>query len=71
MINLSVAMEDLDEILEKAEGFIKEAEKYNAKGDDEALIPQAVTYYAAAIYRGIRALYEQNKALIKVLRERP
>ncbi len=63
-------MEDLDKILEIAESFMKKAEEYNATGDDTNSNTHAQTFYPAAICRGVRALYEQNKVLIQLLRKR-
>ena len=61
-------IENIDEILEKADMFIMQAEAKNAEGDTSTTHNQSQSEYAAAIYKGIRALCEQNKAIIQLLR---
>ena len=53
-------MEELDKILENAEKFMEKAE---TESTDHIQVR-----YQAAIYIGIKALYEQNKAIIELLK---
>lgn len=59
--------EELDKILQNAENLMKEAEKGVEQGGewgpDNLEVP-----YLNAIYKEVKALYEQNKAIIELLK---
>ena len=69
-------MEDLDKILENAESFMKRAEEYGVSAEKKDLYEEAwkdewaAWKYTEGIYYELRALYEQNKAVIQLLRQR-
>ncbi len=59
-------MEDLDKMLENAEKFMKQGEEYNK--DMKNYLDSPGLRAHRAIYSGIKALYEQNKAIIELLK---
>jgi hypothetical protein len=55
---------ELDQILDNADGLLKEME--NAYS-----LQNGRTNFGLVLYNGIKALYEQNKVIIELLRKNP
>ena len=63
-------MNRVDKWLQQAEISIGLAERWKADGEAGSYPwDQRQAFYSAAIYLELRALYEQNRALVELLRE--
>jgi len=59
----------LDQNLSDATSFIRKAKGYQAKGENSKMIPFINMHYQRANYYASLAMYEQNKVIIKLLKE--
>lgn len=63
-------MQELDSILKTAEGYMKRAD-IKKKHSDRAVHPEVANGgYTTAVYYGLKALYEQNKVVIELLKKK-
>ncbi len=62
-------MKDINQILTDAEKLMEEADKEYSSAYSAPGIEREQAGYSVAAYKGIRALYEQNKAIILLLKK--